>query len=201
MSEGAARQTGTVTKWLNRRGIGFITPDGQNSEIGADLLVHYSNIKQEPNDGFKSLAEGSKVEYETTEDPKNPSKLIAINVTGVGGGNCDKYVHRRQSRGSYGGGGGYRGGDGGSAPAGSSLFVGNVNERTTWQELKDHFKDTLMDPNVQLPFVDVIKNSNSGRAHGLVRFGNAEDAATAIAKVNGTELQGNKLEVRLDKQS
>ena len=134
MSNGAARQTGTVTKWLNRRGIGFITPDGQNSEIGNDLLVHFSNIKQEPNDGFKSLAEGSKVEYETTEDPKNPNKLIAINVTGVGGGNCDKYVHRRQSRGQYG-----AARDAAAAVPGASLFVGNVNERTTWQELKDHF--------------------------------------------------------------
>ena len=81
------RQTGIVAKWLNHRGIGFITPDGQEAEVGKDFLVHYSNIKQEPADGFKSLAEGTAVEFETTEDPKNPNKLIAINVTGVGGGN------------------------------------------------------------------------------------------------------------------
>ena len=44
------RQRGIVAKWLNHRGIGFVTPDGQDAEIGKDFLVHYSNIKQEPND-------------------------------------------------------------------------------------------------------------------------------------------------------
>ena len=102
------RQTGKVVKWLNHRGIGFIAPHGQDSEVGKDLLVHYSQIKQgsKPSAGeegrtFKSLAWGQEVEFETATDPKNPDKLIAINVTAVGGGDCiqeDKRFQRRRRR-------------------------------------------------------------------------------------------------------
>ncbi|KAL3933746.1 MAG: hypothetical protein SGARI_003639 [Bacillariaceae sp.] len=89
------RQTGTVAKWLNHRGIGFITPDGAESEIGKDLLVHHSHIKQNSDDSnsFKTLQTGSTVEFEMAQDPKNPDKQIAINVTGVGGGDCERAVH------------------------------------------------------------------------------------------------------------
>ena len=63
--------TGTV-KWFNdAKGYGFIaTEDG-----GKDLFVHHSNIA---GDGFKSLTEGAKVEYESREGQKGPE---AINVT------------------------------------------------------------------------------------------------------------------------
>ncbi|OXS22736.1 cold-shock protein [Pseudomonas rhodesiae] len=54
--------TGTV-KWFNaEKGYGFITQDG-----GVDLFVHYSAIK---GDGFKTLEEGQKVEFEVTQGPK-----------------------------------------------------------------------------------------------------------------------------------
>ncbi|WP_348750908.1 cold-shock protein [Pseudomonas rhodesiae] len=54
--------TGTV-KWFNaEKGFGFITQDG-----GVDLFVHYSAIKS---DGFKTLEEGQKVEFEVTQGPK-----------------------------------------------------------------------------------------------------------------------------------
>ena len=65
--------TGTV-KWFNdAKGYGFITPEDQ----GKDLFVHHSSIT---GDGFKSLAEGAKVEYEPTEGPKG---LQAENVARV----------------------------------------------------------------------------------------------------------------------
>ncbi|WP_285427947.1 cold-shock protein [Pseudomonas sp. lyk4-R2A-8] len=55
--------TGTV-KWFNaEKGFGFITQDGG----GGDLFVHYSAIKS---DGFKTLEEGQKVEFEVTQGPK-----------------------------------------------------------------------------------------------------------------------------------
>ena len=57
--------TGTV-KWFNdAKGYGFITPD----EGGKDLFVHHSSIG---GDGYKSLAEGAKVQYEAVEGQKGP---------------------------------------------------------------------------------------------------------------------------------
>src|SRR5439155_1258895 len=57
--------TGTV-KWFNdAKGYGFITPE----EGGKDLFVHHTNIAGE---GFKTLAEGVKVEFEPREGQKGP---------------------------------------------------------------------------------------------------------------------------------
>jgi CspA family cold shock protein len=57
--------TGTV-KWFNdAKGFGFITQD----EGGPDVFVHFRSIK---GDGFKSLAEGQKVEYTVTQGQKGP---------------------------------------------------------------------------------------------------------------------------------
>ncbi|HKX19703.1 MAG TPA: cold-shock protein [bacterium] len=57
--------TGTV-KWFNgEKGYGFITPEDGSK----DLFVHYSAIQAE---GYKSLEEGQKVEYEATQGQKGP---------------------------------------------------------------------------------------------------------------------------------
>jgi len=56
--------TGTV-KWFNsEKGYGFIT-----TEEGQDIFVHYSAINTE---GFKTLNEGDKVEFEVTEGDRGP---------------------------------------------------------------------------------------------------------------------------------
>jgi CspA family cold shock protein len=68
----ADRHTGTV-KWFNdAKGFGFI-----QQENGPDVFVHFSAISQE---GFKSLAENDKVEFEITQGQKGPQ---AANVTRV----------------------------------------------------------------------------------------------------------------------
>ena len=54
---------GTVKWFSDQKGYGFITPD----EGGGDLFVHHSNIVAE---GFRSLQEGQKVEYEASQGRK-----------------------------------------------------------------------------------------------------------------------------------
>ena len=68
--------TGTV-KWFNDdKGYGFITQD----DVGKDVFVHHSAISGE---GFKSLDEGVKVEYEVEEGPKGPQARAVSVVTSV----------------------------------------------------------------------------------------------------------------------
>ncbi|MDD4688648.1 MAG: cold-shock protein [Eubacteriales bacterium] len=64
---------GTV-KWFNsEKGFGFIT----NDNGGDDLFVHFSAIEST---GYKTLEEGQKVTFNIEADPKNSSKLRAVNV-------------------------------------------------------------------------------------------------------------------------
>ena len=63
--------TGLV-KWFNAsKGFGFIAPDGG----GDDLFVHHSEIKT---DGYASLDEGQKVEFEVGEGKKGPCATNVI---------------------------------------------------------------------------------------------------------------------------
>ena len=65
--------SGTV-KWFNdAKGYGFITPE----DGGKDLFVHFSNIG---GDGFKTLAEGAKVQYEAREGQKGPEAYDVLPV-------------------------------------------------------------------------------------------------------------------------
>jgi CspA family cold shock protein len=65
--------TGTVKWFSDAKGYGFITPE----DGGKDLFVHHSQIT---GNGFKTLAEGAKVEFESREGEKGPE---ATNVTAV----------------------------------------------------------------------------------------------------------------------
>jgi CspA family cold shock protein len=66
--------TGTV-KWFNdSKGYGFIAPEDGSD----DVFVHHSGIS---GNGYKSLAEGAKVEYQVSQGPKGPQ---ATDVTTIG---------------------------------------------------------------------------------------------------------------------
>jgi len=58
--------TGTV-KWFNdSKGFGFISPE----DGGKDVFVHHSAIQAS---GFRTLAEGQKVQFEVTQGQKGPA--------------------------------------------------------------------------------------------------------------------------------
>ncbi|CAL6396000.1 unnamed protein product [Bathycoccus prasinos] len=91
-----SKKTGVV-KWFNAsKGFGFIIPDDGSEEI----FVHQSHLKAE---GFRSLRESEKVEYDV--DATEGEKTKAINVTGPDGSNVlgSKRLYRKHKGGGSGG--------------------------------------------------------------------------------------------------
>jgi len=69
-----ARTTGTV-KWFNdAKGFGFITPEDGSK----DCFVHHTAIVAE---GFRTLAEGDRVEFEMVEGAKGPAAGNVAKIT------------------------------------------------------------------------------------------------------------------------
>ncbi len=65
-----------AVKWFsNQKGYGFITPESSDKEV----FVHYSAVQ---GDGYKTLAEGDKVEFDITNGPKGEQ---ATNVRKIAG--------------------------------------------------------------------------------------------------------------------
>jgi CspA family cold shock protein len=63
--------TGTV-KWFNdAKGYGFIAPEDGTK----DVFVHHSNIAGE---GFKTLSEGAKVEFDVRQGEKGPEAVAVV---------------------------------------------------------------------------------------------------------------------------
>ena len=68
-----ARITGTV-KWFNdAKGFGFITPEDGTK----DCFVHHTAIQGE---GFRSLAEGQRVEFEVVQGQKGPAAQNVVKL-------------------------------------------------------------------------------------------------------------------------
>jgi CspA family cold shock protein len=68
------RNTGTV-KWFNdAKGFGFITPEGAGAR---DCFVHHSAIQAQ---GFRSLAEGDRVEFDIVDGAKGPSAENVVKI-------------------------------------------------------------------------------------------------------------------------
>lgn len=62
-----------IVKWFNNsKGYGFI-----QQEEGEDIFVHYSDIKDE---GYKSLNEGQRVEFEVTSGSKGPKAANVVKL-------------------------------------------------------------------------------------------------------------------------
>jgi CspA family cold shock protein len=60
------RTNGTVKWFSDPKGFGFITPE----DGGSDCFVHHSAIQSE---GFRTLAEGDRVEFEVADGAKGPA--------------------------------------------------------------------------------------------------------------------------------
>ena len=83
---------GTVKWFSSEKGYGFITPE----EGTKDLFVHYSAIQ---GDGYKSLNEGDKVEYEETAGRKGPHAREALeSIIGVYWKPAYKHVRMQWNR-------------------------------------------------------------------------------------------------------
>ena len=63
---------GTVKWFNNSKGYGFISREG-----GADVFVHFSAIT---GDGYKSLEEGQKVQFEVTQGPKGEQASNVVKI-------------------------------------------------------------------------------------------------------------------------
>jgi cold shock CspA family protein len=76
--------TGSVSRWFNRKGYGFINVMNSDSEhCGKDIFVHLSGINVK-NDGYKCLYPGEYVSFDLTSG--KDGKLVGTNVSGVMGG-------------------------------------------------------------------------------------------------------------------
>ena len=64
---------GTIKSLRNDRGFGFIAPDGGSQ----DLFFHSSAVERPT---FDELREGQRVEYQSGQDPRNPSRSRAEHV-------------------------------------------------------------------------------------------------------------------------
>lgn len=63
---------GTVKWFNNQKGYGFISDDEGN-----DIFVHYSGVKME---GYKSLEEGIKVEFDVVQGTKGPQATNVVKI-------------------------------------------------------------------------------------------------------------------------
>lgn len=73
------------------------------------------------------------------------------------------------------------------------VLVSNLSSRVSWQELKDYMKQAG-----EVTFADAHKSRPN---EGVVEFASSSDMKNAIAKLNGADLNGRKIELTEDRQS
>jgi len=84
------------------------------------------------------------------------------------------------------------------------VFVNGLSADTSWRELKRHFSDSFVSLSQQrsVQRAQVALHPNGvPKGYGTVRFSNVEFATRAIRVLNGSQLKGRIIEVRLDRQA
>tara|TARA_B110001454_G_scaffold105027_1_gene98896 strand:- start:91 stop:726 length:636 start_codon:yes stop_codon:yes gene_type:complete len=96
--------TGRVKWFNNTRGYGFLTYKDENG-VDLDVFVHFSSIRSQVEDSFKTLTQGEYVSFDLADSNKE-DKLLAVNVTGVNGGPLlsDQRALNRERRTEFNGG-------------------------------------------------------------------------------------------------
>jgi len=77
------------------------------------------------------------------------------------------------------------------------VYVGNLSYHTSWQDLKDLFKEvgTVLHADV------MMEEDGRSKGCGLVKFATPRDASRAIAELHDAELDGRKIFVREDRET
>jgi len=84
----------------------------------------------------------------------------------------------------------------GGAGAGTKVYVGNLAWETSWQDLKDHFRQAG-----EVLHADIMLGADGrSKGCGLVTFSNAHDAARAISTLHDSVLHSRSIFVREDRE-
>jgi RNA recognition motif-containing protein len=87
-------------------------------------------------------------------------------------------------------------GDGAVMRIGRRCFVSNLNWKTSWQDLKDKFRESG-----EVVYANVVRDDDGrSKGWGIVEFDTPEAAVNAVQTFNGTELAGRKILVREDRE-
>lgn len=84
----------------------------------------------------------------------------------------------------------------GSVRVGKRCFVGNLAWRTSWQDLKDKFRECG-----SVVYANVMRDEDGrSKGWGIVEFETVDEASAAIQTLNGVEMSGRRLLVREDRE-
>ncbi|CAH0490539.1 unnamed protein product [Peronospora farinosa] len=123
------------------------------------------------------------VTYETEEAAQNA--IATLNDTELGGRKIFVREDRESQSSSV-----------AKPKSGFRVYVGNLSWNVKWQDLKDHMKNAGT-----VVHADVLEEPNGrSKGCGLVEYASQEEAAKAIAELNGTELEGRVIFVREDRE-
>jgi RNA recognition motif-containing protein len=157
----------------------------QGGETNSGIVVY-----QRPQDAARAIRELQGTELHRMLLSVREDRMPSGGGGGGGGGGSVRAPGGR-SPGRGGEGRGHR-----SEP-GSQLFITNISTKTTWYELKDHFRAC---GDVKRADIKMTPQGES-KGFGTVAFATKKEAEAAIQSLNGSELQGSNLEVRLDRKS